>query len=174
MAVVAETKRRRRGSVAATALFVVAAVVVLAAVVVVAAPAAAAGTKACPGSLTENGRYRTDERGLIRAYYIRGGSCTGARKLLRNLDRGESGPDLGRKGTIIMTVHVAGGSSWKCRTGFIFDGKRRSFFGFDPRKTKVVLATLSCRPTTGRRNRRVTARTANIKDMLVKDAGGSS
>lgn len=128
---------------------------------VVALPAAAeAKTTHCPGSLSDDGRYLpTSKEGDVRDYYIRNGSCAAARALL--LIAYDVGPiTIGRGGSAIERLKVSGGSVWKCRSK-IDDphdhGGNAGASRGDQGVTRVYLR-YSCRPLTGRLNRRVTAR----------------
>ncbi|MEJ7715140.1 MAG: hypothetical protein WKF40_05300 [Thermoleophilaceae bacterium] len=92
--------------------------------------------------------------------------------MVQALDDGDEAGKPGRKGSRIGIVRVPGGSIWKCRATSTADGTSgQPVDEIDPNKVKVVRVRLSCRPITGRRDRRVTARTRNIRDQLLDESG---
>lgn len=123
------------------------------------AATAAKGTVACSGSFDGKGKYRTDEKGAYRYYYARKASCPAARKLITTLSRDDDSGYSGRAGTVLTTVRVPGGSVWKCRA-FVRISERR----------KLAVAEISCRPLTGRADRRITLRSTNL---AAEEDGGS-
>ena len=139
------------------------------------AQAANGATVRCKGSLDNGGKRRADKKGIVRDYYTRHASCPAARKLFRPLNNNDDlDLDKARRGTFVTTVVVPGGSAWKCRLFFRQDGRSTPFFKLNPEKAKTVVEGVSCRALTGRRNRRITFRSANLRNQLVDDEGESS
>ncbi len=100
------------------------------------------------------------KKGILRDYYAHNTSCAAARTLLSSgSEVGE--PITGRGGSGLQHVQVPGGALWRCRLLQTVNGKSAPF-GYVPDNAKTVFQSESCRPLTGRLNRRVTARTRNF------------